>query len=135
RVVANPQHRAEVEQAWGVPAGTIQPTPGLHTVAMFQAMEAGQIQAAYVACTNPGQSLPNVDRYRRAMERCFLVNADAVFPTRTAELADVFLPASSWAEKDGVYSNSERRYHLIEKLVDPPGEARADVDILLGLAD
>jgi nitrate reductase (cytochrome) len=135
RQVRNPQHRAEVERFWGVPAGSISPDVGYHTIAMFQAMERGDVQAAFVTCTNPAQSLPNADRYVAAMQRCFLVVADAVFPTRTAELADVFLPAAMWVEKEGVFSNSERRYHLVEKLVEPPGEARSDLDILLAFAD
>lgn len=135
RVIVDPEHRAEMERLWGVPAGSIYPTPGLHAVAMFEAMLQGSVQAALVMCTNPARSLPNADRYREAMERAFLVSTDSIFPTDTAELADVFLPAAMWSEKEGVFSNSERRYHLVEKLVDPPGEARSDLEILGALAD
>jgi nitrate reductase (cytochrome) len=69
------------------------------------------------------------------MQRSFLVVADSIFPIRTAEFADVFFPAAMWVEKEGIFSNSERRYHLVEKLVEPPGEARSDLDIFLGFAD
>jgi nitrate reductase (cytochrome) len=134
-VVANPEHRAKWEKNWGVPAGRIAPEPGYHTVRMFQAMYEGHLKAALVMCTNPGHSLPNSAKYREGMEKCFLVVADAVHPTPTSELADVVLPAAMWVEKEGVYSSAERRYHMIHKLVDPPGEAKSDLEILVALAD
>jgi nitrate reductase (cytochrome) len=86
--------------------------------------------------TNPGQSLPNVDRYRKALEarKAFLVVAEAFHPTRTSELADVVLPAALWAEKEGVYGCTERRYQLLAQAVKPAGEARPDFDILCDLA-
>ncbi len=135
RVVTNPQHRAEMEDLWGVPRGRISSKPGYDAVAMFEAMERGELKCVLVMGTNPAQSLPNVSRYRQAMERTFLVVVDAVFPTETTQFADVFLPAAMWLEKGGVYSQSERRYHLVPKLVDPPGEARSDLEILVELAD
>jgi nitrate reductase NapA len=135
RSVTDPEHRAQMEKLWGVPAGRISAKPGLAAVRLFQAMDTGAVRAALVMATNPARSLPNADRYRAAMEKCFLVVADSIYPTDTAELADVFLPAAMWVEKGGVFSNSERRYHLVEELVDPPGEARSDLDILVGLAD
>jgi nitrate reductase NapA len=103
---------------------------------MFQALEAGKLKALYMMCTNPGQSLPNVDRYRKAMQRAdkFLVVSDAFHPTRTTELADVVLPAALWAEKEGVYGCAERRYQLLEQAVKPAGEARPDFQILVELA-
>jgi len=103
RLVANDVHRAEMEKLWGVPEGTLKPKPGLSTVDMFRALEAGDIKCMYIMCTNPGQSLPNVNRYRKAMERAdaFVVVAEAFHPTRTSELADVVLPAALWAEKEG----------------------------------
>jgi nitrate reductase (cytochrome) len=134
RMVANEKHREEMEKLWGVPKGTLQPKPGPAAVDMFRALEEGKLKALYVMCTNPGQSLPNVERYRKAMQRDdnFVVVADA-FPTRTTELADVILPAAFWAEKEGVYGCTERRYQMLEKAVDPQGEARPDLDILCDL--
>jgi nitrate reductase NapA len=98
-------------------------------------MREGKVRAALVMATNPARSLPNADRYRVGMEKAFLVVCDSIFPTDTAQLADVFLPAAMWAEKEGVFSQSERRYHLVEKLVEPPGEARSDLDILVAFGE
>jgi nitrate reductase (cytochrome) len=137
RLIANEKHRAEMEKLWNVPAGTIAPEVGLATIDMFQALEAGELEVLYVMCTNPGQSLPNVDRYRAAMQKPgkFLVVSDAFHPTRTTELADVVLPAALWAEKEGVYGCAERRYQLLEQAVKPAGEARPDFEILVELAN
>jgi len=135
RVVTNPQHRAEMEDLWGVPRGRISPKPGYHAVAMFEAMARGDLKCVLIMGTNPAQSLPHAERYREAMQRTFLVVADAIYPTETAQFADVFLPSAMWVEKGGVFSQSERRYHLVPKLVDPPGEARSDLEILVELAD
>jgi nitrate reductase NapA len=136
RLVANEKHREEVEKIWGVPKGAIAAKPGLATIDLFRAFEEGTVKVMYVMCTNPGQSLPNVDRYRKAMQKQdkFLVVADAFHPTRTTELADVVLPAALWAEKEGVYGCTERRYQLLQKAVEPQGEARADFEILRDLA-
>jgi nitrate reductase NapA len=86
-------------------------------------------------CTNPAQSLPAAMRYRAAMEKCFLVVAEVVQDSETAKLANVLLPAALWVEKEGVYGQGERRYQLIEKLLEPPGECRSDLQILVDLAD
>ena len=136
RVVANEKHRAEMEKLWNVPPGTIAPKPGLHALGLFQALDAGKLKCLYVMCTNPGQSLPNVNRYRKAMRRegAFVVVSEAYHPTRTSELADVVLPAALWAEKEGVYGCTERRYQLLERAVSPAGESRPDFDILCDLA-
>jgi nitrate reductase NapA len=136
RVIANEKHRAEMEKLWNVPPGTIKAENGLPTIDLFRAFEDGKVKALYVMCTNPGQSLPNVDRYRKAKERSggFMVVTEAYHPTRTSELADVVLPAALWAEKEGVYGCAERRYQLLEQAVKPSGEARPDFQILCDLA-
>lgn len=135
RQVVNEKHRAEMEEIWGVPAGTISPKPGHDAVNLFRAMEDGRVKACLVMCTNPAQSMPAVGRYRAAMEKCFLVVADAFEDTETAQAADVLLPAALWAEKEGVFGQGERRYQLIEKLLDPPGQARSDLAIIVDLAE
>ena len=137
RLVASDKHRAETEKLWGVPEGTIQPKPGLATVDLFRAVEDGKVKCLYIMCTNPGQSMPNVGRYRKAMRRegAFIVVSEAFHPTRTSELADVVLPAALWAEKEGVYGCTERRYQLLEPSVKPAGEARPDFAILRDLAE
>jgi len=136
RLVANEKHRAEMEKLWGVPAGTLAPKPGLATIDMFRALEEGKLKAMWIMCTNPAQSLPNADRYRKALRRegAFVVVTEAFHPTRTSELADVVLPAALWAEKEGVYGCAERRYQLLERSVKPLGEARPDFEILCDLA-
>lgn len=134
RLVANPERRLEMEELWGVPRGRISAKPGYHAVALFEAMERGDVKCCLVMGTNPAQSLPNSQRYRLAMQKTFLVVADAIHPTETTQFADVLLPAALWVEKEGVFSQSERRYQLVPKLVDPPGEARSDLEILVDLA-
>jgi len=136
RLVAKPEHRAQVEKVWGVPEGTIADKPGKHALAMFQALETGDVKCIYILCTNPGQSLPNVNRYRKALAdpKTFVVVAE-IYPGRTTELADVVLPVAAWSEKEGVYGCSERRYQLDEKAVEPPAGARADFDVLVDLAN
>lgn len=135
RSVANPKDREEMEDLWKVPRGRISPKPGHHTMSLFHAMGRGDVTCCLVMCTNPGQTLPNVTAYREGMEKAFFVVVDAFHPTETTRFADVVLPAALWVEKEGVKGNAERRYHLYPKLVDPPGEARSDLAILVDLAD
>ncbi|MCL2177806.1 MAG: nitrate reductase [Proteobacteria bacterium] len=135
RLAANPKHREEVEEIWGLPKGTIAPGPGKHTIAMYRAMETGEIECLLVMCTNPAQSLPAGERYRRAMEKGFMVVAETFEDSETAKLADVILPAALWIEKEGVMGQTERRYQLVEKLLEPAGEARSDLQILVDLAE
>ncbi|MCP4657141.1 MAG: molybdopterin-dependent oxidoreductase, partial [bacterium] len=136
RLIAKDAPRQAVEKLWGLEPGTINPKPGLPTIDMFRALEAGDVKCLYVMCTNPGQSLPNLNRYRPALagEDAFVVVSETFHPTRTSELADVVLPAALWAEKEGVYGCTERRYQLLDKAVEPLGEARPDFDILCDLA-
>jgi len=128
RPVENDKARNQVEELWGVPTGRIPPKPGLHTIAMFSAVNDGKIKAIWINCTSPAQSLPNVDFYRKGMRRddVFLVCTD-VFPTKTTELANLVLPTAFHFEKTGVYGCSERRSQLTPKAVDPPGEAKPEV--------
>lgn len=135
RVVKNPKHRAEMEKLWGVPEGRISPEPGLHALAMFDAMNEGKIKSLLCMCTNPGQSFPNLDKYTKGMERAFMVVVDVFENTLTSQYADVVLPAALWVEKEGVYGQSERRYQLVEKLLEAPGEARSDLEILVDFAE
>jgi len=118
-----------------MPPGTISDKPGLDAVNLFRAMEDGRVQAALLMCTNPAQSLPAADRYRAGMEKCFLAVADIFADSETARLADVVLPAALWIEKEGCTGQGEWRYQLTEKLLEPPGQARSDLHILVDLAD
>ena len=95
----------------------------------------GSIRFLWVSGTNPAVSLPELARIRSilAQERLFLVVQD-IFLTETAQLADVVLPAATWGEKTGTFTNADRTVHLSEKAVEPPGEARPDLDIFLDFA-
>lgn len=135
RTVVKAEDRKEMEELWGVPAGRISPKPGYDAVDLFRAMEDGRVKAALVMCTNPGQSLPAAARYQSAMGKCFLAVAEIFEDSETAQRADVLLPAALWVEKEGVAGQGERRYQLVEKLIEPPGEARSDLQILGDLAD
>ncbi|MBI3399320.1 MAG: molybdopterin-dependent oxidoreductase [Deltaproteobacteria bacterium] len=136
RFIANEKDRGDMEKFWGIPAGRINPKPGLSTIDIFHVFGKGDIKALWIACTNPGQSLPNLSSYRNGMgsKPGFLVVSDAYHPTRTTELADLVLPAALWIEKDGTYGQSERRYQYSEKVVEPPGEARSDLKIMMEFA-
>lgn len=130
RLVANADHRAEVEEAWGLPPGSI-PSPEVSpittAVPMWQKVASGDIKAIWVSATNPFQSLPNVDENLGGITsaRPFIVVSEA-FPSLTVGHADVVLPAACWVEKEGMYGNSERRTQHWEKMVEPPGEAKPD---------
>jgi nitrate reductase NapA len=133
RVITNADHRAQVAKVWGVDPKNIKPTNGLPLMKMFQGTVDGTIKGLLVMCTNPGHSLPNVNKYREGMKKTFMVVTD-IYPTRTTELADVVLPAATWVEKEGIYGNAERRTQHIAKAIEPPGQAKPDVWILLEIA-
>ena len=125
RDLANPTHRAEVAALWGLPS--VPEKPGLSAVEMFQAAADGQLQALWIVCTNPAQSLPDQATVQRALQRCpFVVLQDAYATTATAPFADLLLPASTWGEKVGTVTNSERRISRVRAAVPAPGEARHD---------
>jgi assimilatory nitrate reductase catalytic subunit len=125
RDLGNPEHRAEVARLWGVDA--VPAAPGKTAVEMFEAAAEGEIKALWIACTNPAQSLPDQATVRRALERAeFVVVQEAFATTATCAYADLLLPASTWGEKDGTVTNSERRISRVRPAVWPAGEARHD---------
>ncbi|WP_350296580.1 molybdopterin-dependent oxidoreductase [Limnohabitans sp. Rim8] len=132
RDLANPQHRAEVAALWGVPE--VPAKPGLTAVEMFQAAADGQIKALWIACTNPAQSMPDQATVRRALERAeFVVVQEAFATAATCDWADLLLPATTWGEKEGTVTNSERRISRVRAAVPPPGQARHDWQIVVDL--
>ncbi|MFZ5824664.1 MAG: molybdopterin oxidoreductase family protein [Bacillota bacterium] len=133
RLVANEEHRKQVAAVWGVDYKKMSPKPGFHTVDLFKAAGAGKVKALMVVCTNPGHSLPNLNSVRASCEKTFLVCLDA-FHNRTTELADVVLPSALWCEKEGMYGNTDRRTQHMAKAVEPKGESKPDVWILLEIA-
>lgn len=125
RDLANPAHRAEVAALWGVQ--DIPATPGKTAVEMFQAAADGEIRALWIACTNPAQSMPDQATVRRALERCeFVVVQEAFATTATCAFADLLLPATTWGEKVGTVTNSERRISRVRPAVPAPGATRHD---------
>jgi len=125
RDMNNPQHRAEVAALWGVPAVPSQ--PGKTAVEMFQAAADGEIKALWIACTNPAQSMPDQTTVRRALERAELVVVQEAFATTaTCAYADVLLPATTWGEKDGTVTNSERCISRVRAAVAAPTATHAD---------
>ena len=125
-VVTNPEHRAEAERIWKLPAGTIPATPGYHAVDMFRALKRGDVKALWIQTTNPWVTLPNRSRFDRTPgDGRFIVVSD-IYPTPTTAIADLILPAAAWVEREGMFGNTERRTQHWKKMVDPPGEARED---------
>lgn len=133
RDMANPQHRAEVAALWGVPS--VPDKPGKTAVEMFQAAADGEIKALWIACTNPAQSMPDQATVRRALQRAeFVVVQEAFSTTATCDFADLLLPATSWGEKDGTVTNSERRISRVRPAIGRPGSARHDWEIVVDFA-
>ena len=133
RDLGNPAHRAEVAALWGV--AEVPAKPGKTAVEMFQAAADGEIRALWIACTNPAQSMPDQTTVRRALQRCeFVVVQEAYAHTASGEHADLLLPASTWGEKEGSVTNSERRISRVRAAVPAPGQARADWVIARDLA-
>lgn len=125
RDLGNPEHRAEVARLWGVEHVPAQ--PGKTAIEMFEAAADGEIKALWIACTNPAQSLPDQATVRRALQRAeFVVVQEAFATTATCAHADLLLPATSWGEKEGTVTNSERRISRVRPAVWAPGEARHD---------
>jgi nitrate reductase NapA len=135
RLVTNPEHVAEAAKIWNVPVDRIPSKPGFDTMEMFRALDRGEITTMWIQTTNPMQSLPNAKRYRAACLRddTFIVVSD-VYPTETTAVADVVLPAALWVEREGVFGNTERRTQQWDKMVNPPGDARADLWQLVEVA-
>ncbi len=130
---ADPAHRAEVAALWGVPA--LPEGPGKTAVELFEAAADGAVKALWIACTNPAQSMPDQTTVRRALERAELVVVQEAFATTaTCAFADLLLPATSWGEKEGTVTNSERRISRVRAAVPPPGEARHDWQIAVDFA-
>jgi predicted molibdopterin-dependent oxidoreductase YjgC len=130
--VDDPALREKFERAWG---GSIPSRKGLHLSQMFEAMEHGHFKALFVLGENPVQSEADQKRAVQLLEGLDHIVVQDMFLTKTAEIADVVLPAAaSWCEDDGTVTSSERRVQRVRKALEPPGLARADLAILGDLA-
>ncbi|MFD1049359.1 molybdopterin-dependent oxidoreductase, partial [Kibdelosporangium lantanae] len=133
---ANDSHVQELADLWNVDVDQIPHyAPPTHLMQMLRYAENGTLEFLWVSATNPAVSLPDLPRVRSILsqDRLFLVVQDA-FLTETASLADVVLPAALWGEKTGTFTNADRTVHLSEQAVEPPGQARSDLDIFLDYA-
>ena len=129
RKLDDPLQRKEVAQFWGVDA--IPEKPGLTAVEMVEALERGTLKAVWIICTNPLVSLPDSARVEAALQNArFIVVQDISRRSDSVRLADVILPAAGHLEKEGTMTNSERRISHLAKVIDPPGEAKPDAEIL-----
>jgi len=126
-----PSIQDKFEKAWGV---KLSPKPGLTATEMIDAASRGNIKAMYIMGENPVLSDPDQHHTVQALKNVDFLVVQDIFLTETAELADVVLPAASFAEKDGTFTNTERRVQKVKKAVNPPGEAREDSWIIAELS-
>ena len=133
RDLNNAEHRAEIAKLWGVES--VPEATGKTAIEMFDAVKSGEIKAIWIACTNPAHSMPDLNNVLAALENAELVVVqDAFNNTDTCQYADVLLPASTWGEKEGTVTNSERRITRVNPAVPPPAEAKHDWQIMVDFA-
>jgi formate dehydrogenase alpha subunit len=131
QAVTDPAIQQKFEAAWGVPlSNQVGPT----VTEMLAAAEEGRIRCLYVVGENPMVTDPDLNHVRDALGKTEFLVVQDLFPTETCQYADVIFPATSFAEKDGTFTNTERRVQLVRKALDPPGEARGDWQIVSDVA-
>jgi formate dehydrogenase major subunit len=126
--------RGRFEQAWKLPAGTLDDTPGLTVVEVMHAIKTGGIRGMYVMGENPAMSDPDANHAREALAALDHLVVQDIFLTETAYLADVVLPASAFPEKTGTFTNTDRLVQMGRQAIDPPGEAKQDLWIIQQIA-
>ncbi len=132
----NAADREELAALWDLDVRYIPKARGLAYPDIIEAAVTGKIKALWFIATNPAVSFPNYSVLEQALRSVeFLVVQDGFHPTPTSDFAHLVLPAAIWGEKEGTYTNSERRVSKANRIVAPPGEARADFDIFLDLAE
>ncbi len=129
--LSDPLVREKFERAWG---RSLPEQPGLTVVEMFQAILAGKVKAMLIMGENPMVSDPEIAHVAEALKQLEFLAVLDIFPNETTQYAHVILPAATFAEKDGSFTNTERRVQRGRKVFDPPGEARADWEILCQLS-
>ncbi len=129
--VANEDARKKFEAAW---KATLSGKPGLTIIEMMNAAGRGDIKAIYVMGENPLVSDPDLHHVKAELQKLDLLIVQDIFLTETAQIADVVLPSAAFAEKDGTFSNTERRVQRIRKAVNAPGEAKPDWEIIAGIS-
>ncbi len=135
RYLENETDREFMAEYWGVDKDFFPTKRGLFQTDIFPAIEAGKIKGLWLIATNPMSSMPNTPRIRKTLEKLeFLAVQDAYADVETTQYAHAFLPAALWGEKEGVFTNTERRVNLVRKVMDPPGRAKPDLWIFNELA-
>jgi formate dehydrogenase major subunit/formate dehydrogenase alpha subunit len=130
--IEDPEVRRKFSEAWGV---EVPATPGYRLDQIVSGLHDGRIKALYLIGENPAQTEPNAHHVEQGLASCeFIVSQDIFLNDSTRKYADVVLPASSFAEKDGTFTNTERRVNRVRKALDCPGDAREDWRIVLAMA-
>jgi formate dehydrogenase alpha subunit len=122
------------EDGWNIERGGLNRSPGLTTTEILSAVRAGGVRALYIMGENPMMSEPNLNHTRHQMEQLEFVVAQDLFVNESGAFADVFLPATSWAEKEGTFTNTDRRVQRVRQVIPPRGQARPDWEIVCDLA-
>lgn len=127
RLLENQQHRDEIAEFWGIDPDFFPAGRGLTETDIFPAIETGAIKGLWLVATNPMTSMPNTPRIRKTLEKleCLVVQ-DCYEDVETTNYAHIFLPGALWAEKAGVFTNTERRVNYVSKISEPPGDAKPD---------
>ena len=133
QAITDPEKRKASEAAWGVSA--LPAKPGLTMGEMMSTKSDGGVKAMYIMGENPIITDPDMRHTRQSLTNLEFLVVQDIFPTETAVIADVILPAAAFAEKDGTFTNTERRVQRVRKAVEPPGEAKADWEIITLLAE
>jgi assimilatory nitrate reductase catalytic subunit len=135
RALEKPEHRKEIADFWGIDEEFFPKKRGLCETDIFPAIETGQIKGLWLVATNPMTSMPNTARIRKTLEKLdFLVIQDAYADVETTQYAHMFLPAAVWAEKEGCFTNTERRMNIVRKVQEPIGDSKSDFWIFKELA-
>jgi len=123
QAVADPTIREKFETAWGC---SLNPSPGLTLTDMFEAISKGQIKAVYLIGENPVLSDPDINHIKESIKALEFLVVQDFFLSETAQMADVVLPTATFAEKDGTFTNTERRVQRVRKAIEPVGDSKPD---------
>ncbi len=135
RALEKEKDRETIAKFWGVDADFFPKQRGMFMTDIFPAIETGQIKALWLVATNPLTSMPNTPRIRKTLQKLeFMVVQDAYADVESTQYAHIYLPAALWGEKEGVFTNTERRVNLVRKVMEPHGDAKADLWIFNELA-
>ena len=127
RLLENPKDRDDIADFWNIDVDFLPTKRGLVQTDIYRAIETGEIKALWLIATNPLSSLPNTARIRKAMEKLeYCVVQDCYEDTESAQYANAFLPAGTWAEKTGVMTNTERRVNIVRGIIEPHGDSKPD---------